>query len=975
MFGKMQLMGKCSFCKVFGLIVFLNAIVLADVISSIPLERSLGIWSVRDVQGNGHATQSHLTSLGRGESATGEIMSQEIEISELPLSIFVRGWDGADGKKGLNRVELIDSKTKQVLHKISPPLSDRAKKFEFNENSLRGKTLQIRVVDANSDGGYAWIGLDGYSIGKQGISRFQSIKDLANWDYGDDVSGGVVDHYGIGFLEAGTSVFVENGESRFELGFCAKNLFFLGMTNSIDNGVPGWFYPKDYSLRFFVGDKLGEIRLEYSDGQTEIYPLLFGENIWWGKKFHDYPEPFKANLDKSEKLTNLLQLYRVSPTSPNPYIAVITPRPVAIEKVVFVDAKEKAGKPVVIGLAVESAANLLPSDAVLCDKQLSDDIKDFVANKALKPAARGSKERLKKVRNLLYTTTENLPQHLDLDIPDDYQGPQVKFSGDIYTDILTNMFYHNLHQMSKKVDSDGMYRTSSIGAASFGSYQGFGTYAEHVGVYSSQVWSRDLGRAIQELVAFGKLEDAKRCASYCFEKANLWQTRDDDLVKIEGKKIPPHWCRNIADPRATYNMGCFESDGHGLIMMFIYNMWRRLPQDSRDQWLRDNWLDVKAAGDWILWQFDNPKLSNAKNGILYTDSEAAFGYGNITPGYTVYADYVCMEALTAFSQMADSLDKKTDSDAWKARAKKMRSAIIANYSYDPSPKARRVWTLKHAGWAYQSSLLGPLILQADREGVLPEKNSEFYRITEASYLRLIRKWRGESPQDFDEFWHDSTDVPFLGKTGLLNPPFGAYGVAMGYGQGFITQAALLLDRMDDAQGMLEWAAKNTYYADYEPYIVPEGSEVHPSGNYWFRTGDLGNGVQQAEIMKVLRLVIGVDDSDPAQLLIAPRMPASWDSIEISEFPAWVQNSGTVEQISLKYKLDRQGEKLQFTLESDRVFENGLSLRLGPFEKFPNLSTLQNQGNVHTLRTAKSGGKYWIHVALRKGASKCSLAVN
>ena len=43
-----------------------------------------------------------------------------------------------------------------------------------------------------------------------------------------------------------------------------------------------------------------------------------------------------------------------------------------------------------------------------------------------------------------------------------------------------------------------------------------------------------------------------------------------------------------------------------------------------------------------------------------------------------------------------------------------------------------------------------------------------------------------------------------------------------------------------------------------PYIVPEGVQIDPTGRFRYRTGDLGNGVQEAEIIKALRMVIGVD---------------------------------------------------------------------------------------------------------------------
>ncbi len=41
-------------------------------------------------------------------------------------------------------------------------------------------------------------------------------------------------------------------------------------------------------------------------------------------------------------------------------------------------------------------------------------------------------------------------------------------------------------------------------------------------------------------------------------------------------------------------------------------------------------------------------------------------------------------------------------------------------------------------------------------------------------------------------------------------PFEFYRQSIGYGQGFVTESALLLDRMHDTTTMLDWAAKEIY---------------------------------------------------------------------------------------------------------------------------------------------------------------------
>ncbi len=104
---------------------------------------------------------------------------------------------------------------------------------------------------------------------------------------------------------------------------------------------------------------------------------------------------------------------------------------------------------------------------------------------------------------------------------------------------------------------------------------------------------------------------------------------------------------------------------------------------DRDTWLRAHWTDVKAAGDWIPWQFDHPRISGAANGVLYTTGESAGG-----KGYSVYPDAVCMTALEALAQMADSIGETQSAEIWRTRAEKMRKAIPARLSHQRS----KIWS-------------------------------------------------------------------------------------------------------------------------------------------------------------------------------------------------------------------------------------------------------------------------------------------
>jgi len=199
---------------------------------------------------------------------------------------------------------------------------------------------------------------------------------------------------------------------------------------------------------------------------------------------------------------------------------------------------------------------------------------------------------------------------------------------------------------------------------------------------------------------------------------------------------------------------------------------------------------------------------------------------------------------------------------------------------------------------------------------------------------------------------------------------------MGYGQGFMTQSALLLDEMKHAEAMLEFAAKATYYADYNSYIVPEGVEFHPDGKSWFRTADLGNGFQQASIMKVIRLVIGVDDTNPKALTLIPRIPKSWKGMRIDKFPAWVEagNEG-VKRVDLKFQYKLGDNQASYKLESSGVLP-GTLLRLGPFDSdIGNNPQVQLNGRSIKFKITESGDSNWIRIQAPAGLKRFEVSVN
>jgi hypothetical protein len=173
--------------------------------------------------------------------------------------------------------------------------------------------------------------------------------------------------------------------------------------------------------------------------------------------------------------------------------------------------------------------------------------------------------------------------------------------------------------------------------------------------------------------------------------------------------------------------------------------------------------------------------------------------------------------------------------------------------------------------------------------------------------------------------------------------------------------------------MLNWTARETYDAEIHSFVVPEGAQVDPTGRYVFRTGDQGNGVQEAEIVKIFRLLIGVDDNQPQRLRILPRLPYGWSEIAISKYPAFVEQNENRKAAMLRYDLRRTGRSLSLDISADRPL-GPVSMRLGPFEKQPAAAdVLVNGKHPSDARIEQSGDSWWVSFTTSIGSAAVAAA--
>jgi putative heme-binding domain-containing protein len=118
-------------------------------------------WGLESRQANDQQNAfRYRSSLTRGETYTGVIRSAPFTADAM-LSFWIVGHNGypANEDRQLNRVQLIDAKTSEVLQQAFPPRSDIAQQITWDLRAWQGKQVRVEVIDGDSGAAYAWIGV------------------------------------------------------------------------------------------------------------------------------------------------------------------------------------------------------------------------------------------------------------------------------------------------------------------------------------------------------------------------------------------------------------------------------------------------------------------------------------------------------------------------------------------------------------------------------------------------------------------------------------------------------------------------------------------------------------------------------------------------------------------------------------------------------------------------------------------------
>ena len=942
-----------------------------------------GTWQVDE------PPERYLSNLDRpcitawsSEKGTGKLTSPPFEITAAFQRFLIAGADGTETGRNNGNTTWVALKSYPdggELRRIRPPGTHVLTQAQWLTADLIGRQVYLEVVDGNPqvrDDGFAWIGIAQYR--QENVEVDNPVKT-------DDLYGVPVDANAetqlcrtIPFLVADPANRGETNRARqnhaesIPLGTPAESLYLLGMINhGWDLALAHWGeHPELREQRddqTHIGVSIGGLEIVYADGESDRIPLVLGATAWYHNFWVQGPthgvtkgcrEPIASRPEIRAKFDAAFKLHE-SDTAQQPhnqfYLAV-TPRAKRIDRIVVHDNPETRGFPLVSAITLrgpEKTADLTHFGDWTASREDLEPRLDAQAPGDVRGAA-------DTLANALYMRESDLPEAVDLlPWPEDFDATRIRFLGGVEADMLTNVWTQNLALIAQKFPADtGVFWESVPGIGPwYGGYHGFGTWG-HVGVYwgENTAFARCSDHfATLALRLIGN--DARRTSFTDYVDHWLYFYRHDhapengppndalDLSQYpEG--APPNWSFVINSPLGMPLPidpvpGGQETCGHGATIVARWLAWRHLgaPTDAwltaprEHVWGHSRWQSTRDAAEFICWYLDYSGMdvlfsegettgwaaggANARMGLIPerpgdpNDLEAVRRFYANSNMYEVYPSWVCRTALLCSAQMADAVNETATAERWRSYAKRLEQGML-----------RLLRVNGHNNFMWRVS----------PHSVYPSLQDSLVQAWFAFY------YDGYDPMRWDK---KLTEITRNTLRRHLNQPYGhAPVLAMGYGQGWLTKAALLLDEMDDAGPLLWNIAKYTYdknmdYVDDARgidwrrwlYIIPEGVNILPDGR-WYRIGDLSNGANQGPPLHAMEVCAGVDDTDPAHLRIMPRVPGSLTGIEVTDHFALVPGDGGYTRARIRYRYERDGE---FKLRSDRPLPK-VSVRLGPFAK-------------------------------------------
>jgi hypothetical protein len=533
----------------------------------------------------------------------------------------------------------------------------------------------------------------------------------------------------------------------------------------------------------------------------------------------------------------------------------------------------------------------------------------------------------------------------------------IKFESpdNVLGDNLTHCHKATVRDILEKIDNDGFFHVSTKDAPTFDANKKIIGYGAH----HNWCWTRDAGRGIVELAHLDH-GIVKNCCHWLGEHFLY---------------APPRWVRRIHKDGTVGGVGngIYETDGHAAVLMGFAKVVKYFKFKDNDYLMKKFWA-YYATG--LSWLFNHSERSQYKH-LLYDDGETSAQQGG-GGSYDIYSNSFARQALNITKKVipaALGLDPGTICDLEQRLAKdifkNLRDSKKDVWQQGKFSDGRVVNHVSHSPgkprlpFKHTMFQLGPLTLFADCDGFWPvrDENKDWLKVSENTFnsiFAITSTWLKK--QKFKSFYAGNCYgiVPPVENEALL------HATSIQFGHGLFTEAAMLLDRFKTFSKSIETIARgvnNKHFGEKYQYVTPhlafEGKEA-------YGYGDVGNLVNSAENLKIMRLMAGVDDNGET-LTIMPRIPEGWN-IKVKDMPVALVKNRQIKRGKVSYEYYQKENSLNFkiNLEGDLLPYN---IRLGALDKKITKTAIETDLKYSLV---KSGDSKWL---LFKNINKKKMTVN
>lgn len=504
--------------------------------------------------------------------------------------------------------------------------------------------------------------------------------------------------------------------------------------------------------------------------------------------------------------------------------------------------------------------------------------------------------------------------------------PRIRFQGNDLLNRLGTIYSQTLNDLLMKVDEgSGSYPKGFLHTSTT-------TLTEPN--YYDQMWARDVGRGISELVRYGFLEDAQQVVDYILET---------------GKSFGDHYGRLL-----NRRYGSHEVDGNVSVLMGIYMLWKYTGQqaDAGKHYLAN-------AMDIFRW-FESLSGLCPYDDLLASKSELS---GNPETDYFIYAlwaTYGAAVAAYAYSDMAGTC-RDFEAQAYLAQLGDSFCRSLENRLVSRGPEGGQdtktpsgVWINgidQRTGKAAETGDFGPLFDISRWTRQLPFIQDYGY----GSSNSPTGRFREINRRSYEYITAGMNEGLYFRKYGFVsNTCFSGMGgrhddTMAGYGQNYFTQAALLFDDVNIYTKCFEGIARLAYDGnitapmtiDLNPWVMHEcftyenyesgldhtfGRHENPYRHIMYNPGDEGNLVQSAETLKTIALAVGIT-AEGHTLFLQPRVPWECEHAIVTDYPVPAPDH-TLARISYRYDLERWKNLFTISVSGLEKFDT-LIFRIGP----------------------------------------------